>query len=216
MNYSRNLLIALFALSAAINAQSTASSLPTGCLVMDPSNIYCMSCDHSQLYYLSKANCVRCGVQSCDQISPAGNCIACKQGYYLRQGLVCVVVTMIPGCITYSTTAPTSVCLACNPNTMLVNGVCLPTVANCTDYIPGTNLCAHCADGFTQSQDWASCIPGGISYCNQFDCLGLCVQCNTDLPRLSSNRNLCLIYIPYCLPISLIKTCVELVSTVTT
>jgi hypothetical protein len=78
-------------------------------------------------------------------------------------------------------------------------GACLPKVANCLAYIPGTNLCASCADGYTQSQDWSACVPGGISYCLQYDCLGLCVRCHDDLPRLSINRDVCLVNIQYCL-----------------
>ena len=182
-----------------LTLQVRSQTADTSCVLWDPNNLYCMSCNQDRLYYLVNGNCVRCGVPSCAKIDANGKCVECIHGYYLRLGTVCVVVTMVPGCTQYSKTAPTTVCLACSSNTMLVNGVCLPKVTNCLTYIPGTNLCAQCANTFAQSADWASCVPGGISYCLGYDCLGLCVQCDVDMPRLSVNRNLCLRNIDYCL-----------------
>ena len=186
MNFLKCVVLTLGLLTLSANSQSSSNSTTSSsCVLWAPNMLYCMSCDMQQLYYLVNGNCVRCGVASCAKIDSNGNCVQCIQGYYLRQGTVCVLVTMIPGCTNYSTTAPSTVCLACNSNTMLVNGVCLPTIANCLTYIPGTNLCAQCATGFTQSADWAACVPGTIRYCLQYDCLDLCVQYSQDIPRLT-------------------------------
>ena len=84
----------LGALASCVNTQTTN---PAGCKLVDPNTLHCMSCDQQGLYYLAKGNCLRCGVKSCARIDASGSCVECEQGYYLRQGQICVVVSMIPG-----------------------------------------------------------------------------------------------------------------------
>ena len=159
---------------------------------------YCTSCDTTKNYYLIGNGCVRYSGNGCTAIDYAGNCINCQQGFYLAYGNTCTLVNFIVGCTEYATDTTVTICRKCAPNYILERNRCLQSVPNCLQYIVGTNICAKCALGFTQAADWCSCVPGTIQNCVQYDCLGMCVQCSTNFPRLSAQRNLCLTWIPYC------------------
>ena len=188
----------IFSQTVVAQQTTTSTSLTDGCILWDENHLYCMSCNLDALYFRVKSSCVRCGDTHCQRIDDKGNCLSCEQGYYLRNGKICVVVTHVPGCVDYSTDAPTTICMACSSSTLLVNNRCLKRIPNCDRYIPGTNLCANCASGYTQSPNWSLCVTGGVGNCVLYDCQGLCVQCTEEFPRLSTKRNLCLIEIDYC------------------
>ena len=159
---------------------------------------YCTSCDSSKMYYLIGNGCVRYSGNACTAIDYQGNCINCQQGFYLAYGNTCTLVNFIVGCTDYATDTSVTICRKCAPNYILERNRCLESVPNCLQYIVGTNICAKCALGYTQAPDWCSCVPGTIQHCIQYDCLGMCVQCSANFPRLSVQRNLCLTWIPYC------------------
>ena len=188
------LLTALVLLLGSALSQSISQN---GCLVWQ-GNQYCAQCDHANLYYQIGNGCVRYSGNACAAIDYMGNCINCLQGYYLSFGNTCALDTYIVGCNNYATDTSTTICLSCNSGYMLVQNRCLQSIANCSQYISGTNICSTCAAGFTQSADWCSCVLGSIQNCLQYDCLGLCVQCAASFPRLASNRGSCLTNINYC------------------
>lgn len=168
-----------------------------GCLAWN-GNQYCSQCDSANLYYSIGNGCVRFSGNACTSIDYLGRCINCQQGFYLAFGNTCQLVNFIVGCTLYASDTATTVCRTCATGYILVQNRCLQSVADCDQYIVGTNICARCALGFTQASDWCSCVPGTIVNCIQYDCLGLCVLCNSTFPRLASNRASCLIWIPYC------------------
>lgn len=186
--------IAVCLLSSATATSSSSSSGPTvasaGCLQLQD-NLYCTDCDTNNLYYSVGSGCVQSGTSGCVSIDYLGRCIDCAQGYYLKNGQTCTVVSEIVGCLNYATDTATTICLACSSKFMLTQNQCLLTVANCDSYIPATNICAQCSANYTQAWDWCSCIPGTIANCIQYDCMGLCVQCVASLPRLSTKRDAC-------------------------
>jgi len=159
---------------------------------------YCTACDTSKFYYLIGNGCVRYSGNACTSIDYQGNCINCQQGFYLAYGNTCTLVNFIVGCTEYATDTAVTVCRKCAPTYILERNRCLESVPNCLQYIVGTNICAQCALGYTQAPDWCSCVLGTIQNCVQYDCLGSCVLCNANFPRLSAQRNLCLNQIPYC------------------
>lgn len=168
-----------------------------GCLKY-ANNLYCEQCDQSNLYYQVGNGCVRFSGKACVSIDYLGNCINCQQGFYLSYGNTCMLVNYIVGCTSYGTDTATTVCRACASGYILTQNRCLQSVPNCSQYIDGTNICAQCAAGYFQSQDWCSCSLGAIQNCIQYDCQGLCVQCNASFPRLAVNRQSCLSFIVYC------------------
>jgi len=182
-------------LMVAATAQQAISQ--TGCLAWN-GNQYCTQCDNANLYYQIGNGCVRYSGNACVAIDYLGRCINCQQGFYLAYGNTCQLVTYIVGCTLYATDTSTTVCRTCAAGYILVQNRCLQSVANCDQYIPGTNICARCALGYTQAADWCSCVPGNILNCIQYDCIGLCVLCNSTFPRLANNRASCLTWIPYC------------------
>lgn len=169
----------------------------TGCLAYQ-GNQYCSLCDASNLYYQIGNGCVRYSGNACTSIDYAGNCINCQQGFYLAYGNTCTLVTYIVGCTLYGTDTSTTICRSCASGYILVGNRCLQSVPNCVQYIKGTNICAQCSLGYTQAPDWCSCVVGNITACVQYDCIGLCVLCNANLPRLSPSRSQCFTYTPYC------------------
>lgn len=182
-------------LMVAATAQQSISQ--AGCLAWN-GNQYCSQCDAGNLYYQVGNGCVRYSGNACVSIDYLGRCINCQQGFYLAYGNTCQLVTYIVGCTLYATDTSSTVCRTCAAGYILVQNRCLQAVANCDQYIVGTNICARCSLGYTQASDWCSCIPGTIVNCIQYDCLGLCVLCNSTFPRLANNRASCLTWIPYC------------------
>lgn len=180
-----------------VASTATQAISQAGCLAWN-GNQYCSQCDQKNLYYQVGNGCVRFSGNACVSIDYLGNCINCQQGFYLAFGNTCQLVNYILGCTQYATDTSTTICRACASGYILVQNRCLQSVPNCAQYIIGTNICAQCALGFTQAADWCSCIPGTIPNCIQYDCLQLCVQCNTTFPRLAANRGSCLTVIPYC------------------
>ena len=168
------------------------------CLQWSTDGTVCLLCNTQNLYYQNGNSCSRCSDVYCIAIDASGKCTNCQQGYYLAGGKFCTVVQMIPGCINYNQSSLVTVCTQCSSSTILVGNKCLKKVANCQTYIFGVNLCQLCNPGYTQSADWTACVPGGISFCLTYDCNGLCVQCSSEFPRLSSSRNLCLPTINNC------------------
>lgn len=181
----------------AITLLVQAASTQNGCLVWQ-SNLYCSQCDTAKMYYQVGNGCIRYSGNACTSIDYLGNCINCQQGFYLAYGNTCTLVNFIVGCLNYSTDSSVTICQSCAAGYILVQNRCLATIANCNQYIVGTNICAQCALGYTQAADWCSCVQGTIQNCVQYDCIGLCVQCAAAFPRLSVNRGSCLINIPYC------------------
>lgn len=190
---SMKIALGLF-LAASILAQQPSTE---GCIGYQGDQ-YCTACDTSKKYYLIGNGCVRYSGNACTAIDHAGNCINCQQGFYLAYGNTCTLVSFIVGCTDYATDTATTICRKCSDNYILVRNRCLQSVPNCLQYIMGTNICARCALGYTQAPDWCSCVLGTIQNCIQYDCLGGCVQCSANFPRLSAQRNLCLTWIPYC------------------
>lgn len=190
------LLILTLGLLAAVHSQMPKIS-QNGCLVYK-SNLYCAQCDQGNLYYQVGNGCVRFSGKACAAIDFNGNCINCQQGFYLAYGNTCKLVDFIVGCTLYGTDTSVTVCRTCASGYLLSQNQCLKTVPNCAQYISGTNICAQCATGFTQSSDWCSCVAGTIQNCVQYDCVGLCVQCNANFPRLAVGRNACLNFIQFC------------------
>ena len=180
-------------------ASATAAQVisQAGCLAWN-GNQYCSQCDQENMYYQVGNGCVRYSGNGCVSIDYLGRCINCQQGFYLAYGNTCQLVNYIVGCTLYASDTPSTVCRTCAAGYILVQNRCLQTVANCDQYITGTNICARCALGYTQSADWCSCVVGTIQNCVQYDCLGLCVVCNAAFPRLAGNRASCLTWIPYC------------------
>ena len=191
-NISLKIALSLFLASAVL-----ANAGIEGCTAYQGDQ-YCTACDTTKKYYLIGNGCVRYSGDACTAIDYQGNCINCQQGFYLAYGNTCTLVNFIVGCTEYATDTSVTVCRKCAANYILVRNRCLESVPNCLQYIIGTNICAQCALGYTQAPDWCSCVPGTIQHCIQYDCLGSCVLCNANFPRLSAQRNLCLTAIPYC------------------
>ena len=89
-----------------------------GCLTYESSTV-CSVCDTSNKYYLVADKCVKYASETCDEIDQNGRCINCKQGFYLADGNVCRAVDVIAGCVEYSTSASSTVCIKRGGNSLL-------------------------------------------------------------------------------------------------
>ena len=178
--------------------KSMATTPPVGCINWDFNNQICTACDSNNLYYQVGNTCVKNSDENCQEINAIGVCVTCSHGFFLLNGYICSPVSPTPGCVLYSQIANYSLCLGCASNLMLIGNKCMSAIDNCLVYLPDINLCKECKIGYTQSSDYASCEPGTISFCEHYDCNGLCVKCSEDFPRLSVVRDMCLPEISFC------------------
>lgn len=143
-----------------------------GCLSCSPLD-YCLICDSSKLLFLKttfhptlpfphlKTVCQKIDFPHCAKIDVNGNCLFCKEGFFIREG-ECVEATLkVPGCLkqidedvcrqcldNYYLDSPQS-CLVTDPKTDAGNG--------CKFSRKDKTKCFECEEGFVMN-DLGKCI----------------------------------------------------------
>lgn len=174
-------------------------------------------CERSDLQYcqtyLNKSACVTCqdgaflnpnltcslwpqgGVPNCDIYSSVSTCSVCSQGYRpTADRMSCVPIVAIAGCVKYSGSDVSNICIACDKAFYLSGTGCVNRTffdTNCANYSLSADSCMACADKFVLKSDSQGCGPM-INNCSQITVNQVDAAVNSTTLKFNSSCDVCM------------------------
>jgi hypothetical protein len=180
-------LVAIFLL-----ARLTLEECIAGCLKCNERD-ECLFCDFKNNYKIQGISCQAVTINNCSLIDISGNCLSCKEKFYLDKATnKCVEIKAggVANCIRYS---GASECSACEAGFYVFEAQCkaVPTpVANCT--LADSNdpkLCLQCSPGYILVPDRTNCTKiTEIDNCSSYS-IASCQTCKAGY-LLNTNKYL--------------------------
>ena len=178
----------LLSIYALLLINPSISTCAAGCLKCNASD-ECIFSDATNFYRLDGATAEQVSVPNCISVNMRGECLSCKEDYYLDTSTnKCVLVpenSLIDDCILYSSA---NSCFSCESGFFLTQNICASienTIANCDVYADATT-CRKCRAGYLLYFDSLSCVPApSTPNCSNYSFVK-CKECNSGYV-LSSN-----------------------------
>ena len=162
-----------------------------GCLKCDNLRNKCIFCDPKENYKTMRGNCVKTKNENCAISSLDGNCLHCKESYFLDlYTYKCVEIPKegtIANCSEYSGNNRCSKCL----DSFFLNrdNECMEIsspISNCEVY-KTSDQCVLCEKGFLLGVDYKTCAePTQLENCSSYTQLK-CISCNSGYTQNENN-----------------------------
>ena len=165
------------------------SGCSDGCLKCDSNKNRCLLCDITAHFKIQNGGCVLRELENCVLNNNQGQCLACKENFFLDlSSLKCVEIVeelLIENCAVYG---HRGTCIYCKENYFLKQQECLnveTAISNC-NYHNSQGLCLMCKPNSVLSLDQLSCSDSqSIAKCSTYS-YSDCYSCNQEFTK---NRN---------------------------
>ena len=141
----------------------------SNCQSYNPTSGLCYTCSPGYTISSDGSSCFVID-QYCSSMASTGVCLACVNGYYVRQGRC---YSLPVGCASMGSNG---FCISCLSQYQLINNVCLIPISQCVSYNSDSGLCVSCAAGYALSNGGRNCIIYD-QYCASTNANGQCNYC---------------------------------------